>query len=119
MIAGLPGKIFTQMIAFVCVVSSGLCHAKSGAAHIADITDVLFNSERTTETKNLAAFISQGMDMGAGAKPVDLAEEGSSFLNSLRKEFGSLKGVGEHREFAHWGMNGSDAIGSDPIDTVD
>ncbi len=104
MIVGLPVK---RMIAFACVASSCLCHAKSGGAHVADITDILFNSERTSETKKLAAFISQGMDMGAGAKPVDLAEEGSSFLNSLRKEFGSLAGVGEHREFAHWGMSGS------------
>lgn len=107
MIVGQPGKLFTHMIAFVCVASSCFCHAKSGVAHVADITDILFNSERTSETKKLAAFISQGMDMGAGAKPVDLAEEGSSFLNSLRKEFGSLSGVGEHREFAHWGMSGS------------
>lgn len=86
-------------------VQSGF--AKSGMAHINDITEILFDAEKSPQTKGLAAFISQGMDMGSGAKPADLAQQGSSFLNSLRKEFGSLKGVGEHREFAHWGLNGS------------
>ena len=104
---GFACVISTSIFAFACVSIPLLCHAKSGSAHVADITDVLFNSERTTETKKLAAFISQGMDMGSGARPQDLAGEGSSFLNTLRKEFGSLQGVGEHREFAHWGMNGS------------
>lgn len=101
-------RLFLKVvIVFVFIFSNDLCLAKSGAAHIADITDILFNQERTVATKELAAFVSQGMDMGSGIKPVDLAEKGSSFLNSLRKEFGSLKGIGEHREFAHWGMNSS------------
>lgn len=104
---GLACTFLKCIFAIACVSFPILCHAKSGSAHIADITDVLFNSERTTETKKLSAFISQGMDMGSGAKPANLAEEGSSFLNTLRREFGSLSGVGEHREFAHWGMNGS------------
>lgn len=99
--------LFRFISVISCVSFSVLCHAKSGFAHVADITDVLFNSERTVETQKLSAFISQGMDMGSGVKPANLAEEGSSFLNTLRCEFGSLKGVGEHREFAHWGMNGS------------
>ncbi|MBP5511505.1 MAG: hypothetical protein J6Z49_11360 [Kiritimatiellae bacterium] len=89
------------------IVLSFWVYAKMGTVHISDIIDILFNSERTVETKNLAAFVSQGMDMGAGAKPVNLAEEGSSFLNSIRNEFGVLKGIGEHREFTHWGMSSS------------
>jgi len=89
------------LVALAAVAGFG----KTGSAHIKDVTDIMFNSSRTEPTKELAAFISQGVDMGAGSKPADLAEKGSSFLNTLRKEFGSIPGA--HRDVAHWGLSGA------------
>ena len=91
-----------------CFFMHGEIGAKDAAGHAADILDCLFGGTKNGEARELVNFISQGMDMGSGTKPIDLAEKGSSFLNTLRNDFGgTLKNMGKHRELGHWALDGA------------
>ena len=82
--------------------------AKSGAQHVQDLIDCVFNAERSEASTTLSRFVTEGMDMGSGAKPLDLSQAGSSFMNTVRDDLGgSLRGFGAHRELGHWAFDGS------------
>lgn len=96
----------TLVWTIIFFVSFGVC-AKSGKEHVKDIVDCVFESNRSPQAERLARYISEGMDMGSGSCPTSLAEEGSSFLNTVRADLGSLKGFGSHRELGHWALDGA------------
>ena len=97
-----------RVISLLFVTTALVVFGKDGVHHINDIVKILFDGAESAKVRDLAAFVSQGMDMGSGLRSVNLADQGSSFWNTLRKEFGSLEGLGpdSHRKIGHWGMNG-------------
>lgn len=99
-------RAVSRVIFLMLAAMVGAGYGKEGVGHIGDIVTILFDGVNSEKVRELAAYVSQGMDMGFGMKPVNLADKGSSFLNTLRAELGSLEGLGAHREFAHWRMEG-------------
>ena len=91
-----------------CICVHGGLVAKTADGHAADIMGCLLATEKSSEARELIDYISQGMDMGSGVKPLDLSEKGSSYINTLRNDFGgTLEKLGKHREVAHWALDGS------------
>ena len=105
-------RAVSRVIFFILATMVGAGYVKAGA-----IITILFDGLDSEKVRELAAYVSQGMDMGSGMKPVNLADKGSSFLNTLCAEFGTLKGLGPRREFAPWGMN--DVIPEDFLNIIE
>ena len=96
------------LTAVLVVLACFQLHAKPGPQHVNDLIDCVFNAEKSPAACELSKFISEGMDMGSGTKPLNFSEQGSLFLNTVRQDMGgALRGFGEHRALGHWAFDGS------------
>lgn len=102
-------------------LAAGRVCAKPGPEHIADALRIMTDSSADANTRELMAYISQGMDYGTRDGGLDLSEKGSSFWKTIRNDLLSdgtknLKGLGEHHFYGHWDFNG--AIPKEMLDRI-